>query len=104
METLRERAESDDRYFEKLIEKQLINNMHRLSLSVEPSKEHNKRIDDNIAESVAEARRDLSADDRKAEKMKLEAFRKYQDRPDPQELTDKIPSLDIEDVPSEIGR
>ncbi len=102
METLRARVSENNMYFEQLIEKQLINNMHRLSLSIEPAKDHNKKIEGNISDSVAEARKDFSADDIESEKNKLEAFRKYQDTPDPAELTARIPSLDIEDVPASI--
>ncbi len=104
MSELRERLAENPRYFEELISSRLIENNHRLSLSIEPHIEHNQNIDKQISAAVTEARKDYTDEDLAAEKQKFEDFKKFQDTADPEELLARIPSLDIRDVPTDIRK
>ncbi len=104
MEALREKFAKNPRYFEELIEKWLISNNHRLMLAIVPDAAHNRIMEQKIAEAVAGERGVLSEDERAAERAKIQAYRTFQDTPDPEEMLSAIPSLEIEDVPDQIRR
>ena len=102
MEELRREYSKNPKLFEQMIEKYLLANNHRLTLSIEPDSRHNDIIEKVIEAAVEKQRGGLSEEKIAAEKDKLEGFRAFQKAADPPEEQAKIPSLDIEDVPDKI--
>ncbi|HRF94734.1 MAG TPA: hypothetical protein PLZ51_06065, partial [Aggregatilineales bacterium] len=45
LDSIKKQIATDDRYFEKLIETQLLNNTHRSTILLEPDSEHRKRLE-----------------------------------------------------------
>ena len=104
MEALKAELEMNPRLFEELIQRWLLENNHRLTLVVEPSAEHNDRIEEDITAAVRNARAGFDENALAEEKIRFESFRKFQQTADSAEDAAKIPSLDISDVPAEISR
>ncbi|MDC7124776.1 MAG: insulinase family protein, partial [Spirochaetales bacterium] len=95
MEDLRSEIEKDSKYFEKLILKNLVDNKHRLLVSIVPDNNYNIEMEQKITKASESEYRDPA---------KIELFKKFQDTPDPEELLEKIPSLEIDDVPKKIRK
>ena len=104
MNELRKRIDLNPRYFEELIECRLLKNNHCLGLSIEPAVEHNEKIERQVSDAVAGVRKKFTESDLEAEKRKFDSFRAFQKTPDSQDLLDKIPSLDLDDVPADIRK
>ena len=102
MESLRRKLEENPRMFEELIRNSLLNNSHRLSLVIEPSAEHNERIEKEISSAVDKVRAGYDEKALQDEKKKYDDFRLFQETADPAEYAACIPSLDISDVPENI--
>ncbi|HAK45989.1 MAG TPA: peptidase M16 [Spirochaeta sp.] len=102
MEQLRRQLDENPRMFEDLISKWLVENKHRLMLSIEPEAGHNDKMDQTVADAVASMRGEMSESDLKAEQGRMDGFRAFQEASDSEEELAKIPSLDIEDVPDKI--
>lgn len=98
--SLRERVETD--YYEKLIQKYLLENTHTAIVVVEPKKGLAQEKEDALAKTLAEYKESLS----KEECEKLVAFTKhleeYQEEESSQEDLEKIPLLKLEDISKEV--
>lgn len=94
--SLRERVETD--YFEKLVQKYLLENTHAAVVVVLPKKGLAKENEEKLAKKLAEYKERLS----KEECEKLVAFtehlKAYQDEESSQEDLEKIPVLKLEDI------
>ncbi len=93
---LKEQVETD--YFEKLIQKYLLENTHASVVVVEPEKGLNAKHDAELEQRLAEYKAGLS----KEEIIKLIAdtrhLKEYQEEPSPKEDLEKIPMLKREDM------
>ena len=101
---LRDRLAENPRFFEELIRGRFIENMHRLTLCVEPEKSHNSRMETEITGAVADARKGFGSEELKAETDDFESFNTFQETPDPPGMSECIPTLDMDDLPREIKR
>ena len=94
--SLRARVETD--YFEKLVQKYLLENTHAAVVVVLPKKGLAKENEEKLAKKLAEYKEGLS----KEECEKLVAFtehlKAYQDEESSQEDLEKIPVLKLEDI------
>ena len=102
MEELKECLGQNPRYFEDMIDRWFISNSHRLTLSVEPHSGHNERIDGEVAAAVTRARSGFGPKELEAERVKLAAFREFQEAPDCEEDLAKMPSLELDQLPHRI--
>lgn len=99
---LKEQAETD--YFEKLIEKYLLNNKHSSIVVLKPKKGLTSKKDKELKEKLANYKKSLSDDDIDALVRKTHALKEYQEKEDSPEALMKIPLLKISDIKREIKR
>lgn len=91
----------DTDYFEKLIEKYLLNNNHTAIIVVEPKKGLTAELDAKLADKLAKYKASLSADEINALIEDTKALHKYQEEPSTQEELDSIPMLERSDIKRE---
>lgn len=91
----------DTDYFEKLIDKYLLNNTHASIVILEPERGLNSKKDKELADKMSALKASLS----EAEIEKLvedtKALKAYQEEPSSQEDLEKIPLLEISDIKRE---
>lgn len=85
-------------YFEKLIEKYLLNNTHKLVIVLEPKTDLNKDTDQRLNAKLAKYKKSLTPKAFNALKAKLSAFEKWKNEPDTDAALDKLPSLSKNDI------
>lgn len=102
MKKLRAELADNPQCFEQLIDRWFIENNHRLTLSVEPDTEHNRRMEDEVSRSIEAARKGFGPEQLEEEKNRLDAFRAFQDNADTEEAQSVMPSLDLDDIPHKI--
>lgn len=85
-------------YFEKLIEKYLLNNTHKLVIVLEPKTDLNKDTDQRLNAKLAKYKKSLTTKELNALKTKLAAFEKWKNEPDTDAALDKLPSLSLKDI------
>lgn len=102
MEELKKNVASDSRYFEKLIEKIFLGNNHRVTVVVRPDAEHTRKQEETLNLRVREITSTM--DDGKEAVIREEnrVLRLFQDTPDSEVDTSKIPSLSMDDLPVDI--
>ena len=95
-EKLKEKINTD--YFEKLIEKYLINNNHRSTVIMSPKKGLTEKQEEVLAEKLDKMKKEMS--DEQIEKMieDTQKLREYQETPSTPEELKTIPLLEIEDI------
>lgn len=91
---LRNRVNNNPRYFEQWIEKNIINNSHRLLSVVVMDKDTQKRMDAEILGKVEEHKSDYSKEDERR-------FQAFEAKSDTKDAIDKLPKLDSNDIPNE---
>ena len=96
LDEIKARLEKDPRYFEKWIDKNLINNMHRLRSVVVPSPEADKQMQDGIETMLSSHKGDYSSADEAL-------FDEFQMKEDSAELLSSLPRLSSDDIPNEKG-
>jgi hypothetical protein len=101
-ERLRADVASDSRYFEKLIDEQLIQNAHRSTVVVEPDPDHDDRNRREMANWIAEYESSLTDEEKVAIKSRQDALTAIQEEPDPPEAVAKIPFLRKSDLPTDV--
>lgn len=101
-ERLRADVHSDSRYFEKLIDEQLIQNAHRTTVVVEPDPEHDERNRTEMTDWIADYEKSLTDADRAAIEESQKALTALQEEPDPPEAVAKIPFLRKSDLPTDV--
>ncbi|GHU25600.1 peptidase M16 [Spirochaetia bacterium] len=109
MALLKNRLSENPRYFEALIKKNLLDNSHRLLLSVVPEEGYLEKKEAAAAEELARKEQSLTDEDRNIIRIKANRLAEIQSEPDTQEALATIPHLsrndlkpDIERVPREI--
>jgi len=85
-------------YFEQLIDKYLLKNMHRSLLVVGPEKGLAERKAEEIRKLLADYRSGLSEAETDSLKRETAELKSRQMTPDPQEIIEKIPLLSLGDI------
>lgn len=101
MKEVRERKSSGN-YFEKLIEKYLLNNMHRAEIVVEPSLKESERQKVLNRRSLKDIRSSMTTADLDRIREENRLLKLYQDKPDSTEAVEKLPRLTRSDIPRDI--
>ena len=96
---LKEQAETD--YYEKLIEKYLLNNTHSSIVILEPERGLTSKKDKELANKLAKYKASLSEEQIEELINSTKALKKYQEEPSTQEELEKIPLLKISDIKKE---
>jgi len=107
MTGLKKRLAEDDRFFEGLIQKYLLDNPHRALVVVEPKEDFLPQKEARFAEALAKAGREMSAADRESIAEKSAALEKMQNEDDSPEALAAIPHLsrsDLSPEPELVGR
>jgi len=102
MEQLKEKASGDSRYFEKLLKKLFLDNKHRTTIIVRPEAGHTKKQEEKLNLRISKITDIVDEDRDRSIRDQNNALRVFQDTPDSDEDTLKIPSLSIEDLPKDI--
>ena len=86
---------SKERYMEKLIEKKLINNAHRLNYSLIPDSGLNKKNEAKLIKKVEEIAKNLSDSEKNEISLLAKDLKNRQDKIDDPEILPKVTKLDI---------
>jgi len=98
LDKIKELLSSDSRYLEKLIETHLINNQHRVRVTLHPQLGKQKE-DEEAEKSKLQAIKDsLSPEDIEEIIKDTKELKKRQETPDPPEALALLPSLKLEDL------
>lgn len=92
---------TDTDYFEKLVEKYLMENTHASTVALVPVKGLTAKKDKELAEKLSKLKESMSDDEIKALVEKTKALHKYQEEEDDEETLAKIPLLKISDIKKE---
>ena len=92
------KAGIDENYFEKLLKKYLINNPHRLLLTMSPDKDLAARRENDEAARLKKAKEQMSATDLSKIRQTAEELRNRQAAPDSPEALATIPLLNLSDI------
>ena len=95
------KAKVDTDYFEKLIEKYLLNNPHSSIVVLEPERGLNSKKDKELSDKLAEYKASLSEPDIEKLIRDTKELKEYQEEPSSQEDLEKIPLLQISDIKKE---
>ena len=93
---LREKIDTD--YFEKIVEKYLVNNEHRSVLRLEPEKGMTAKKEAELAEKLAAYRNTLSEEEREKIAADTKSLKEYQATPDTEEALKCLPVLKRSDI------
>ncbi len=93
---LREKIDTD--YFEKLIEKYILNNNHKLILTTNPKKGLTEEKEAALAKKLAEYKATLSDEEIKKLVADTKELEQYQTEPSTKEQLEAIPLLKLEDI------
>ena len=86
---------NEERYIEKLIEKKLINNSHRLNYSLIPDTELNKKNEAKLLNKVQKISKDLSDNEKDEIRLLTKDLKNRQNKIDDPEVLPKVTKLDI---------
>ena len=95
-QTLREKVDTD--YFERLIEKYLLQNQHRTILVMKPKEGLLEEREKALAEKLQGILKHMTGEERDRIEADREALRAFQDREDTPEELEKLPMLRREDL------
>lgn len=96
---LKEAIETD--YFERLIQDNLLGNMHKTIVVVEPVKGLTTKKDKELADKLAQKKAQMSKEQLENIVEQTKALEAYQEEPDEKENLEKIPLLTREDMRKE---
>lgn len=92
---IRKLWEDDPLFFEHWIEKNLINNSHRLLTVVAMDADNSRRVEEEISKALDERKAEYSQDEEKA-------FEAFQEEDDDEDAVSRLPSIGLEDLPNRI--
>ncbi len=95
---IKERLAQDPRYFESLIERYILNNMHRTTVILKPDATMGKRMADEERARLDEVRQAMSAEDRNTIIERQRQLKHLQETPDSPEALATIPRIRVEDL------
>jgi len=104
LERLKQAAADDDRFFEKLIQRYLLDNRHRTVVLLQPDATARERAEMAERDRLEAARAAMSAADLQAVQETMQRLRELQDTPDTPEALATIPTLTLDDLEREIRR
>jgi Zn-dependent M16 (insulinase) family peptidase len=99
---LKKNIADDDRYFENLIRRYLLDNPHRAFVVIEPQKNFQKEKDAALAKKLKKIAADLSAGEKEAIVKKTAELTAQQEKEDSPEALAAIPHLARSDLKTEI--
>ncbi len=102
IEELKRRYETEERYFERLIEQRLLHNAHRSTVTIVPDRSYLQELDEEIEKRTRKKTAGMTEEQRQELDEELRAFRTFQDTPDSDEERAKIPRVSREELPEDI--
>jgi Zn-dependent M16 (insulinase) family peptidase len=102
LQAIKDRLSNDNRYFEKLIQTQLLDNPHRTTLRLKPDPELGIRSEEDEKTRLAKVREALSEEQLKEIVANTQALKKRQETPDSEEALATIPVLKLEDLEKQV--
>lgn len=96
LEKIKEKMKTD--YFEKLIEKYILNNTHSLLLTLVPKKGLAERKAEELKKKLNEIKSKMSNEEIEKVIEQTKALKKRQEEPDSKEDLEKLPLLSIKDI------
>ena len=101
-EALREEAAPGSRFFERLVESSLLENPHRVTVTVRPDPQQNERERAELAARLSTVDAGLTDDDRERLRAEQAALEELQRTPDDPDTVARIPFLKTGDLPREL--
>ncbi len=98
------RETKEGRYFERLIQTELLSNPHRTTVIVRPDPELAPRRQETLAKRLESELSALGPEDRERLRAENESLRRFQDLPDNPDDLARIPSISLRDIPREVDR
>lgn len=95
------KSQVDTDYYEKIIEKYLLNNGHSSIVVLTPERGLTAKNDKELADKLKEYKKSLSDEEIKTLIEKTHSLKKYQEEPSTQEELELIPLLEISDIKKE---
>ena len=102
LEILRNKYDSDERYFEKLISEKIVDNKYRLLMTFYPDTEYNSKKDAEFAARMLKAKGRMNAEELNLiveEAAKLDAMQQEPNSPDVLATLPKLSSKDVDKLP-----
>jgi presequence protease len=99
MESLKSRFARDPRLFSKLIQDRLLNNSHRLTVTVAPDQEIQGKKDAEFSRRMQELKESFSPRQIKQITMRQKELDELLSRPNPPEALAALPQLNVRDLP-----
>ena len=90
----------DNRYFENLIQKYLLDNDHCIIYTLKPEKGYTDKKEKEVKEKLSEIKSKLTEEDKNNIISKVNKLREIQGTPDSEEQLNTIPTVSINDVSS----
>ncbi len=104
MERLREELSEDPKYFEGVIERELLSNQHRVVLVVRPDPDQEKSESEELSRHLAALSAGIDPEGRRKLEADAEAFTAFQKRAENPEELAKIPFLARKDLPAAVEK
>ncbi len=102
MDAVRKELAGNPRMFEGLLRDFLLENRHRSTVIVRPDPEMNRREQDGRRHWLRERLSAMSETEKRHLRSENEALERYQNTPDRQEDSAKVPFLDADDIPKDV--
>jgi presequence protease len=99
---LKQRIKEDNRYFEKMIRRYLLDNTHRAFIIIEPKENFLEEKEAALSARLEETEMAMSRGEKKAIRSKMAELKKAQEKEDGQEVLAAIPHLSRSDLSAEI--
>ncbi len=98
LESLKRKAAATPSFFESLIDRYFLNNVHRTSLLLRPDPELAKELERNEKENLLKARSSMSPSALEKVVTDTATLKELQEAPDPPQALARIPSLTLSDI------
>ena len=102
MKKLKQTIAEDKRFFSRLIEEQFLLNPHRSTLIVRPDPKHLPREETRLNQWLKNVEDNLTAKEKENIVISVKKLKQFQEEPDSPELINKIPFLQLQDLPREV--
>ena len=99
---LKRRIKEDDRYFEKMIRRYLLDNAHRALIIIEPKDNFLEEKEAALSARLKETEKSMGSGEKKAIRSKMAELKKAQEKEDRKEALAAIPHLSRSDLSAEI--
>ncbi|HPD60542.1 MAG TPA: hypothetical protein PKV48_02120, partial [Thermodesulfobacteriota bacterium] len=99
MKKLKQTIAEEKRFFSRLIEGQFLLNSHRSTLIVRPDPKHLPREEARLNQWLKNVEDNLTAKEKEDIIISVKKLKQFQEEPDPPELINKIPFLQLQDLP-----